>query len=118
MDQRALPEIDEGTTQRLVALFSSPGWATLVADGRTLLGHNPEEAIAYLTENPEKVATLYRLHEAAKVYREKMDALGAFLEAIECRADEVLKALAVVFPSMGSRTDSFPRINVGMSGNA
>ena len=118
MDQRALPEIDEGTTRRLVALFESSGWASLVADGRTLLGHSPEEAVAYLTENPEKVANLYRLHEAAKVYREKMDALGAFLEAIECRADEVLKVVAVAFPNMGSRADSFPRIDCGGVGHA
>lgn len=118
MNDRSLPNIDESTTRRLVALFESSGWASLVADGRTLLGHSPEEAVAYLTENPEKVASLYRLHEAAKVYREKMDALGAFLEAIECHADEVLKAVAVVFPSMGSRTDSFPRIDCGGAGHA
>jgi len=118
MDQRALPEIDEGTTQRLVALFSSPGWATLVADGRTLLGHSPEEAIAYLTETPAKVAGLYLLLEAAKVYRDKTDSLSAFLEAIGDRANEVIRELATTFPSMGSRPDSFPRIDCGDVGHA
>jgi len=118
MDKRALPKIDEGTTRRLIALFSSPGWSSLVADGSTLIGHSPEEAIAYLTDAPEKVAGMYRLLEAATVYREKMDALGVFLEAIECRADEVLKAVAVAFPNMGSRADSFPRIDRGGVGHA
>ena len=118
MNNRQLPRVDEGTTKRLVRLFSSMGWANFVADGRTLLGHSLEETIAYLTENPEKIACLYRLHEAAKVYGEKMDALGAFLEAIECRADEALKAVAVVFPNMGSKADSFPRIDCGGVGHA
>ena len=38
MDKRALPEIDESTTQRLVALFSSNPYAGLIGAGIGALG--------------------------------------------------------------------------------
>ena len=98
--------------------FDAPGPRTLREVAMTFLTFSEDELLGEIRADPNQTAFIYDLYAFAEKYAQELTDWAQVMLEVRERARVVSERVKQEMPGIGFSPESYPRIDIGMSGNA